>query len=187
MEFTNEWFTSNIPLWKEFLSQFIDKEISVLEIGSFEGKSAVWLLENILIHPKSRITCVDSYQDYPEMQQFNYDWEEIKNKFIANTSKWKDKVDLKVQDSTTFLKNCNDKFDLIYIDGSHCAKQVLIDGVLSHLLLKEKGLIIFDDYLYGGLMTVPLFPKIAIDSFMNCFSDLYEPLSIGYQLILRKK
>lgn len=186
-DFTNEWFNSNIPLWEQFLSPLNGNEIHALEIGSFEGRSAVWLLENVLTHPKSTITCVDSYKEYDEMEQYKYDWEAVKNRFVNNTLEWKDKVILKVEESTNFLKNCEAKFDLIYIDGNHYSFQVLIDVVLAHLLLKRRGLIIFDDYLYGGLGVSPLVPKGAIDAFMTCFFQFYEPISMGYQIILRKK
>ena len=37
--------------------------------------------------------------------------------------------------------------DLIYIDGSHLAKDVLSDAILSWKLLKPSGVMIFDDYL----------------------------------------
>lgn len=186
MQFTNEWFTSNIPLWKEFLVPLKDAEIHALEIGSFEGKSALWLLDNVLTNPESELTCVDAYEDYDEMKQYHYDWKAIKNRFIENTSKWKDKVRLVAVDSTYFLKTTSEQYDLIYIDGNHAAAQVLLDAVLSHLHLRKGGLIIFDDYLYGGIATAPSVPKGAIDAFMACFAGSYEPLSIGYQVILKK-
>ena len=37
-------------------------------------------------------------------------------------------------------------FDLIYIDASHYAPDVLSDAVLAFKLLKPGGILIFDDY-----------------------------------------
>ena len=48
-------------------------------------------------------------------------------------------------------------YDLIYVDGSHTARDVLQDAVLGWGLLKRGGLMIFDDYLWvdGGAQDVP--------------------------------
>ena len=64
-------------------------------------------------------------------------------------------------------------FDLIYIDGSHTAPDVLTDAVLAFQLLRVGGVMIFDDYLWS--MEAPLYvdplnmPKPAIDAFTMIF------------------
>ena len=64
-------------------------------------------------------------------------------------------------------------FDLIYIDGSHTAADVLIDAVLAFQLLRVGGVMIFDDYLWSmepALSVDPLnMPKPAIDAFAAIF------------------
>jgi hypothetical protein len=40
-------------------------------------------------------------------------------------------------------------FDLVYVDGSHQAPDVLSDSVMSFHLLRVGGLMIFDDYLWS--------------------------------------
>ena len=50
-EFTEDWFSENNPekvvrQFDEFLSKFKDKPSTFLEIGSFEGMSTIWMLEN---------------------------------------------------------------------------------------------------------------------------------------------
>ena len=60
--FTADYVSWLIPIWEQYLYEFKGKEnISLLEIGSFEGRSAIWFLENILTHPTSSITCVDHF------------------------------------------------------------------------------------------------------------------------------
>ena len=49
-------------LWSEIFKEFKDQEVFGLEIGSFEGRSAIWLLENILTHSNSHLTCVDTFE-----------------------------------------------------------------------------------------------------------------------------
>jgi predicted O-methyltransferase YrrM len=77
-------------------------------------------------------------------------------------------------------------FDIIYIDGSHVAKDVLIDAVYSWQPLKLGGIMIFDDYKYGPKLAVESKPQIAIDSFMAVFSGHIEVIFRGYQVILKK-
>lgn len=61
-------------------------------------------------------------------------------------------------------------FDLIYIDGSHEAPDVLSDATLSFPLLKVGGVMIFDDYLWRSARGGPLHsPKLAVDAFLNIY------------------
>jgi hypothetical protein len=62
-------------------------------------------------------------------------------------------------------------FDFIYVDGSHQAPDVLADAFLSFRLLRENGVIAFDDYLWqealpDGIDSIRC-PKLAIDAFTN--------------------
>jgi tetratricopeptide (TPR) repeat protein len=70
--FSGDVFTNNIPVWKKYLNKFVDKEINALEIGSFEGESACWLLDNVLTHQFARLTCIDPFNDgYSNLFNFN--------------------------------------------------------------------------------------------------------------------
>ena len=66
------------------------------------------------------------------------------------------------------------------------SSNTIIDSVQAHLLLNPGGTLIFDDYLWRGLLKIPETPKSAIDAFLDCFSKEYEVLYIGYQVIIRK-
>lgn len=187
---TTDWFTKNIPIWEKVLADFKGKPIHAVELGSYEGRSAIWLLENILTHPEATLTCVDSWEGGVDFTEYGTkpDWEAVKEKFCNNVEKYGTKVAVYEGDTTEFLLTHQDeKADLIYVDASHTAADCLTDGVLSHLLLKPGGIIIFDDYLWGALNHAPNVPKGAIDAFMECFAEQYEALGLGYQVILRKK
>lgn len=60
-EFTQDWFSMRHPHWPKYADP--KPELNVLEIGSYEGRSAVWMLENLLTHHDSTITCVDHWLD----------------------------------------------------------------------------------------------------------------------------
>jgi hypothetical protein len=58
--FSEDWATENTTNWSRILRGFKGKaNVHALEVGSFEGRSALWFLENILTHPTDSITCVD--------------------------------------------------------------------------------------------------------------------------------
>ena len=78
-------------------------------------------------------------------------------------------------------------FDFIYIDGSHIAKDVLTDACMAWPLLKPKGLMVFDDYMWGSPRDILHRPKLAIDAFTNLFAEEAEIIHAGYQLVVRKK
>jgi hypothetical protein len=79
------------------------------------------------------------------------------------------------------------QFDFIYIDGSHLAKDVLTDACMAWPLLKSKGFMVFDDYLWKPQgFTLLQRPKVAIDAFVNMFEDELNIAYSGYQLIVRK-
>ena len=75
--------------------------------------------------------------------------------------------------------------------GSHQAPDVLSDAVLSFSLLREGGVIAFDDYLWAEDMSYgrdPLrCPKPAIDAFINIYFRKVEVISAPlYQMYIRK-
>lgn len=192
MKYSTDWFTKNIPIWEQALADFKGKPIHALELGSFEGRSAVWLLENILTHKDAKLVCVDSWRDNIFFTQpgQEVDWDAVIKRFDSNvTQRFTDKVEVNDLRTTDFLTGRvpGQEFDLIYVDADHTSSACLTDGVLSHLLLKPGGIIIFDDYLWGGLAHAPNVCKGAIDAFMECYAEEYELLSCGYQVILRKK
>lgn len=179
-KFTTDWFTNNIRFWNLFLNKYKAKEkIFALEIGSYEGRSTLWMLDNILTHPSSKIYCIDSFT------QAN-----VKQTFLSNIKNHKSKVTLEQDYSFNALVRLNkhrEVFDIVYIDGDHTAKGVLEDAVLSFPLLKKDGIMIFDDYQWGGKMHPTRRPEIAIDSFIKVYANKIKVLYVGYQVFLQKK
>ena len=148
--FTNNWFEINRKTFEKYLSPLAGRPIKAIEVGSYEGQAAVWFLENILIHPKSHIDCIDSFEGNEEHQTRKINMKKVEEHFDHNikATGLKHKVTKHKAKSQeilrTFLLN---SFDFIYIDASHKAKDVLEDGILAFRLLKKDGIISFDDYL----------------------------------------
>lgn len=177
-EFSTDWFSYNIPIWEKALAPYRGKpELNYLEIGVFEGRSCVWMLENILTDSTARLTGMDVFLDVP------------KSRFLANIERTgaANKVNLIVGSSQKELRKLPlESFDIIYIDGSHSADDVLEDAILSWRLLKEGGLLIFDDYAWVMPYEEAGKPKLAIDIFNKIYGKHFVVVHCGYQVIMRK-
>lgn len=198
--FTKGWHFAHIPDWKNHLKELKGKpDIHALEIGSYEGFSAIWQIENILTHPTSTITCIDIFDEKVIEERFDLNIE-------ATGAVYKVK---KIKGSSEkMLRGLSlEKYDYVYIDACHLAKWVLSDAVLSWDLIKPGGLIIFDDY--GFLPDRPIeykptslsffdeylwkrkarktSPEPAIDAFLNIYKPYLEVVFKGWQVVVRKK
>lgn len=161
------------------MSQYKNKpNIKYLEIGVFEGRSLIWMLENILTHPAARAVGIDNFV-------WNSEEKLHANLKISGFSK---KVKIIKGSSQDALKRLQPNyFDIIYVDGSHIAPDVLADAVLSWPLLKNEGLMIFDDYLYDTDWPVELRPRVAIDAFITAYRNYLEVVEKGNQQVILKK
>jgi predicted O-methyltransferase YrrM len=175
-QFQFDWFSHNIPSFERHLAPLRGTPCRLLEIGSHEGRSTTWLLENVASHTDASIDCIDIHV------QDNF-WPNIaasdglqRVSFHRGTS----------QDALRVLPR--NAFDFVFIDGHHWTAHVLEDAVMSFPLCKTGGLIAFDDYLWDE----PGFnqrgcPKPAIDFFLGAYSHKLEVLEQGLQVWIRKR
>ena len=154
----------------------------VIEIGSFEGRSATYLIEKCVLYGHVELFCIDSWQGGVEhdpnvMTQVEARFDSNIAMAVAKTGGTAQVRKLKslsnVAVAGLIATEPLGSFDLVYIDGSHQAPDVLSDAVLSFPLLKVGGLMIFDDYLWTmeapGKQDPLNMPKPAIDAFINLF------------------
>ena len=176
--FSDDFFTHHIPNWEEILGHVKGKpNIHYLEVGVWEGRSFIWVLENILTHPTAKATGIDIFPG------------QVKEVFLANLKigGFLEKVTVITGKSQIRLRDLPiESVDIIYIDGSHAAKDVLIDAVYSWQLLKNGGILILDDYRWRRNLPVESRPKIAIDSFISVFRGYVEVIHKDLQVILKK-
>jgi hypothetical protein len=200
-QFNTDWISEHAPVWERVLDPHRERVADVLEIGSFEGRSSIYILE---LFPKSRITCVDVFgdNDFVEFGLYldalkRHDLIEPMRKFVplieqrfdANLAPYAGRVRKLRARSAAALDLLADEgaaFDLIYVDGSHRRDYVLADSVLAWRLLRVDSVMIWDDY--GWLPdTVPeMVPKQAIDLFLYAFAGCFRELHRGYQVIVEK-
>ena len=183
--FSADWFKHNIPTWKKHLAKYVNKpNLKFLEIGTYEGKSALWLFENVLTHPTSNLTCIDPWNEWG-----NDKGETIFARFKNNLKKYLEKINIVRDYSYIALRKYEPvpTFDLIYIDGCHTAACAYIDIILSFPLLKPGGIVIFDDYWWEMSRPDHDRPQLAVDTFRKIFASKIDVLHIGYQVIVKKK
>jgi hypothetical protein len=166
-----------------------------LEIGCFEGKATLWLLKNVLTNPSSKIEVIDTFGGNIEHNKKSRVIKNMLLTFKDNLSSYlsqdpqKNKVIIHKGESGIMLREMGSKskFDFIYIDGSHIAKDVLEDAVLSWRLRKNNGVMIFDDYGWRTDWPPLLRPALAINSFLRVFQGQYKILQVDYQVVIQKK
>lgn len=192
-KFTKDWFSWAPPIWEQVFKQMPIRQ-DFLEIGSFEGRSTVWLVENAL-EDGGEIVCVDTWEggeehvrqgvnmNYAE-QNFDYNMRVLKDNF---QNRWVDKVKAKSKDALIHFHIIERTFDFIYIDGSHVAADVMTDACLAWPLLKPGGVMVFDDYRWGEPIPETHKPKLAVDAFIAIFQEQLYVVNSGYQMIIQKR
>ena len=203
-KFTNAWFDGAAKdQWEKLIPQIKPKKI--LEIGSYEGASACYLIQKLAQENPIEIHCIDAWNiemgddtDYKHYGS-NVDMSAVESSFRQNTKlaieKVSKKVDLVVhkgfsddQLSKLLSNGKRNYFDFIYVDGSHLGPDVLCDAVLSFRLLKINGVMAFDDYLWPSAnKSLTRIPKLAIDSFINLYSEKINIFNAPlYQIYIKK-
>ena len=195
-KFTQDWFHWAPAVWEQLIPLLPgtpgDREF--LEIGSFEGRSAVWIVENMM-QDGDILGCIDTWEGGEEHTNGEMGGAEARfdHNIAILRAKYPERfIDQYKKTSTDalaeILKTCEKPvFDFIYIDGSHIAKDVLTDACMAWPLLEKNGIMVFDDYMWGEPRDILHRPKPAIDAFVNIFAEEVEMIHMGYQLIVRKK
>ena len=176
---SQDWFSNHIPAWDGILAQL--KPRRVLEIGCYEGLSTTYIIEQCSAFGSLEVHCVDTWTgavDLPPETMAGVEDRFDENIRLAigraaapvSLQKIKRRSALAL---AAHIASGEARFDLIYIDGSHTAADVLIDAVLAFQLLRVGGVMIFDDYLWSmepASSVDPLnMPKPAIDAFATIF------------------
>ena len=175
---------------KEVLNvlKLLPKGSKILEVGTFAGTSLVGFLENV---QDSTAVVIDPWENYTETVDgkntliTTTNFKNIEQTFYKNTFCFRNRIKVLKGSSRKKLLELVDKFDFIYIDGSHKCLDVHLDACLSWRLLKVGGYMGFDDYLFntGDVLGSP---KEAVDHFMREHSGEFRVVFSGYRVFLEK-
>jgi predicted O-methyltransferase YrrM len=182
------WYRMVPDAWQRWVASAHPRR--VLEIGAFDGVSANVMLEAIFTHPESTVDTVDPYLPDPTTPQVAQSTRAL---FEENRRRGGhgDRVRLHQGRSLETLARMitdglSESFDVIFIDGSHLAADVMTDAALAWPLLAPGGILIFDDYEWGRDRPPHQRPREAIDAFESAYVESLVPVWRGYQRIYRK-
>ncbi|MDE2103066.1 MAG: class I SAM-dependent methyltransferase [Patescibacteria group bacterium] len=157
-------------------------DLRAVEIGSYEGSSAVWFLDNVLTHESCRLVCIDPWGPDAESREPVFD------RNVASHPRG-GQVEKRKGTGRHILPTLADGiFDFVYVDGSHEARDVLTDALLALPLLKPGGILLFDDYEWRDpLGQVNLPPRQGINAFLDICASQIVLEHREYQVVVRKK
>ena len=189
--FTADWTTPKFPLWTQLLAPFRQRRTSILEVGSYEGRSAIFFLNYL---PSCHLTCVDVFATYPYVEYWPdiaREMPNIERRFDANLAEFGPRVrKIKATSAGSLpeLLVAGAQYDIIYVDGDHRASAVLMDLLLAWPLLKTDGVLIVDDYEFDARADERDRPKLGVDKFISQLApDQYSVVHKGYQLVLSRR
>lgn len=165
-----------------FLSNFakLHQPKKILEIGTGWGLSACAFLLN---NPEATLLTIDPRETLPDFER-RTKMVGIRNRITRlhgrsgknceNKRYWTEKFNI--------LEDLKEKFDFIYIDGSHSYEDVFYDLKHSLNLLEEGGIILLDDYFHEENFTTGYGVAKATSELAKANNIVYIVHPIAYGL-----
>ncbi|KAG2003636.1 glycosyl transferase [Coprinopsis cinerea AmutBmut pab1-1] len=187
---SQDWFSHNVESWKALLPIVTRNDPRILEIGSWEGRSAVFLSANLC--KDGEIVCIDHFD------LFNTDagkerYERMQHNLGLTGKRFRILPEFSFPALMKLLEEEMGRedpgYDWIYVDGSHRADDTLLDGELAWRLARKGAVVIFDDYHWDATPEDSAeHPKRGIDAFLSLHRGEYDMLSRpeNYQVVLKK-
>jgi tetratricopeptide (TPR) repeat protein/predicted O-methyltransferase YrrM len=178
--FTEDRFTYRIPVWTSHLQSFVGKpELKILEIGSFQGMSTCWLLDNVLTHASAKLTCVaDNFSELFTANLFKTGGKEKVTQLVGNVPQLLASLSPETYDVINFQSKCK------------LSDRLQQDVTLAWQTLKWGGIALFNDYGWTNPANEAQNPKLGIDQFLDTVKGQWEIVRHApqaYQLIVQKK
>jgi predicted O-methyltransferase YrrM len=165
-----------------------NQQIRVLEIGTYAGISLINIIKRI---PNSIGIGIDMWSNYNENTLLNNtDNLKVKDSFIKNIileglQERISGIKMKSQDCLLQMIKNSEKFDFIYVDGSHLLLDCYLDLFLSWQILEVGGILAIDDYYYkkNNLLESPY---EGVNHFLKVMDGKYKILSKAYRIFIEK-
>jgi len=161
----------------------------IVEIGIYEGASSCFWSDFYMSHPESRLISIDPFtgsdehhakpENYPELAQI-----ELTARGNIAKSDNAAKIEIVKGCSWDVFPELNRRFggeawiDVLYIDGAHDSTSVARDTTLYVPMVKEGGIVIFDDYGHPDV-------RRGVDGALNAFASMELAIYSGWQLICK--
>jgi predicted O-methyltransferase YrrM len=150
---TQDWVSGHAETWMSLLPYVQTTNPRALEIGSWEGRSAVFLLTN-LCRTTGEIVCIDHFDllatpaGRARFKRINYNLALAGGRFrILDEFS----IPALIKLLEVEMDAAQPGFDWVYVDGSHEADDTFLDGELAWRLARKGAIVIFDDYVGASL------------------------------------
>lgn len=173
-EFRRDYVAARTVVWTALFGDIRDTTGRVLEIGSKEGRSALFWLE---FFASAHLTCVDLFEN------------EDAGRFDRNLAAYGPRLRKIAGTSIKALGMLREEdavFDFIYVDGSHQRDDVMIDCLGAWRLLREGGVMLMDDYTWKPDNPDAERVAPAVDTFLAWHDDA-ELILRSHQVAVRKR
>lgn len=178
--FQEYWFSWNAYYWLKHLNKING---NALEIGSFEGMSAYFIMNNLNL---DHLDCVDPWTGNEEFINENLKNEFAEINFDQNLNEHKEKYTKHKIHSDKFFSKNKKKFNLIFIDGSHEYSHVFNDLSNSFNVCNVGGYIILDDIFFNWYKKIEKNPIFAISEFIGKNKN-FKFVELNYRQLIIKK
>ena len=188
-DFTSDLTSGHFSRWHQLFQSRRDEPMRILEVGSWEGRSAVFFAEYF---PHGSVTCIDTFAGGP-VAHYGAMVDEIASveaRFDENVRPYGSRV-RKLKTTSILglgaLQAEGQNFDLIYLDGDHRRDNVLAESLIAWPMLADQGFLIWDDYKAGRGLPIEERVRQAADLFLWLRAGEFDELARGAQLIIRKR
>jgi SAM-dependent methyltransferase len=143
-EYTNAWFDPHAVYWAglkdwAWAQRATRGGLRFLEVGVYEGRSAVWLIHNLVEPADVSVTLVDPWGPAPE-------WEPIFERALRNLKANEKLKVCRMRSQRFWASYAESEYDFVYVDGSHRPHDVAEDVRMAWWRLRPGGIMLVDDF-----------------------------------------
>jgi tetratricopeptide (TPR) repeat protein/predicted O-methyltransferase YrrM len=177
--FTRDTFSYRLTIWQPILEPIMgQQELKIIELGSYQGMSACWFLDNVLTHDSAHLICIEPQWEFKLQDNLQATGAMNKATLLTGTV-------------AEHLPNlAANSFDVANLqDKRKSAESAFENTHAVWRLLKIGGLAIFNDYGWFNPESPEQNPQAGIDRFLNSINSQWELVTSSpqsFQLIVRK-